>query len=104
MKQKELKEMKPGSKNTPAKKRNPGSGGARPGSGRDPLPYEAKRLPVDVPDFFIALMKEKNIKNRTGYVVNLLAKDLIEKGDLKKAQLKKVQKVKDSTDKFNPFG
>lgn len=100
MKAKELKGTKAASKNTPVKQK-PGRGGKRPGSGRKPLEFPVKNILLDAPGIFIDVMQEKGISNKTGYVNNLIASDLLQKG-LKKRQEKQILKIKNDTDKFNP--
>ena len=84
------------------KNKKQGSGGARPGSGRKAVKYPIQQMLIDTPVLFIEIMEKKGVKNKTGYVVNLMAADLVSKGKLKVAVLKKVLKIKSDTDRFNP--
>jgi hypothetical protein len=63
---------KAGLKNTKPGKR----GGARPGAGRKAKEGDFQQLHIDTPDVLLKGMEKAGIKNKTAYVLYLVATDL----------------------------
>jgi hypothetical protein len=79
MKKIESKETKAVSKNLPGRKRKkkkPGRGGARPGAGRKPNPFETHQAYVDIRIELIEGIDKAGITNRSGYINDLIEADL----------------------------
>ena len=75
MKQKELLATKAAKKNI-KRNRKPGSGGARPGSGRPARETEVQPVSLDTPTVLIEAMDRIGVKNRTAYITFLIASDM----------------------------
>jgi hypothetical protein len=78
MKKNASEETKAGLKNSS------GRGGARPGSGpKKKILEEIQHVSIDMPVSIIGAMLAAGVENKTGYITDLIRKDLKKKGILK---------------------
>ncbi len=81
---------KQGLKNSPVNNKKPRRGGARPGAGRKSTKGETKQLHVDMPVSICSGMEDAGIKNKSAFIIALVASSLVKSKNInakKKAEI-----------------
>lgn len=94
MRKTELKETKPGLKNSAGKKKVPGRGGARANAGRKKKFENIVPMNFDCPTTLVEAMAKAGIDNKTVYINGLIAADLKAR-NLGKGITKQIEKVEE---------